>query len=345
MNVGVMGAGAVGAYMGGRLASVGTPVVLVSRHSLPAEVEANGLALVELGGARSGVARSAFQHSTDVAALAGSDVVLCCVKSSGTAEAARQLASALAPKTLVVSFQNGMRNADVLRESLSSQVVLGGIVSFNVVPHGVGEYRRTTSGPLVIEALADAREGALVEALERAGFAVKVTPHVTGMQWAKLVTNLSNAVSALSDAPTREMVFSAGYRRVMAAVIDEALDVLRKAKIVPRALMGLPVGWMPTLLRLPTSVLRVVARAQLKIDPEARSSMWEDMSKGRPTEVDDLNGEIVRLAESCGIDAPLNRRMVELVHRYEREGRGSPALSPERFWAELTDRASSVPAR
>jgi 2-dehydropantoate 2-reductase len=337
MKVGVMGAGAVGVYLGGRLAARGhaTAVSLVSRRPLPAEVDRKGFTLVELGGEASVVPRSAFQHSTEVAVLETSDVVLCCVKSLATADAARQLSVVLRPGTLVVSFQNGVRNAEVLRKGLPDQIVLAGIVSFNVVPGETGEYRRTTSGPLVIEANSDPRVAELVASLERAGLPVRVTAEVSRMQWAKLVTNLFNAVSALSDVPTRDMVFSAGYRRVMAGLVVEALAVLRKAHVRPLALMGLPVGLLPILLRLPTPLLRIVARAQLKIDPQARSSMWEDLSKRRPTEVDDLNGEIVRLADSCGADAPLNRRMVELVHHYEREGRGSPGLEPAKLWKEL----------
>jgi 2-dehydropantoate 2-reductase len=91
----------------------------------------------------------------------------------------------------------------------------------------------------------------------------------------------------------------------------------------------IPPGMFPKVLALPTWLLRVVARAQLKIDPEARSSMWQDLANGRATEVDFLNGEIVALAEEVGAQAPLNRRIVELVHEVERAGRGSPALSPD----------------
>lgn len=92
---------------------------------------------------------------------------------------------------------------------------------------------------------------------------------------------------------------------------------------------------VPHALRLPTALVRIVARAQLEIDPEARSSMWEDLTANRATEVDWLNGEVVRLAESCGAQAPLNRRIVELVHEAERRGAGSPKLSAEELWSRL----------
>jgi 2-dehydropantoate 2-reductase len=118
--------------------------------------------------------------------------------------------------------------------------------------------------------------------------------------------------------------------------VAEALRVMRRAGVRPASLMGLPLRLVPSVLRLPTPLLRVVARTQLKIDADARSSMWEDLSKGRPTEVDDLNGEVVRLAESAGMQAPLNQRIVDVVHYHERRGGGSPGLEPDALAKELS---------
>jgi 2-dehydropantoate 2-reductase len=162
-----------------------------------------------------------------------------------------------------------------------------------------------------------------------------VTDDIESIQWAKLAMNLNNAVSALSDAPTREIVFDPGYRKVLGSLIGEAIEVMRAVGIRPGKLGAIPVTWFPLVVSMPTALLKVVARAQLKIDPEARSSMWEDLQRGRTTEVDYLNGEIVRLAESRGIDAPLNRRVVELVREAERAGRGSPRMGADALRAAL----------
>jgi 2-dehydropantoate 2-reductase len=336
LKIGIMGAGAIGSYVGGRLAAEGVDVVFVSRHALSPAFDATGFSLVELGGERRALARSKIVHTTDVASLSDRDVVLCCVKSGATADVAGQLKAVLPRGVIAVSLQNGMHNGEVLRAGLPEQIVLAGIVGFNVVSREGGVFQRTTSGPLVIEAHPDERVAALGRTLERSGFEVKIAADVQALQWAKLVMNLNNAVSALSDVPTKDLLFSSGYRKVLAAIVAESVRVLRKAGIRTASLTGLPVSWMPLLLGLPTPILRVVASTQLKIDPDARSSMWEDLVKGRPTEVDQLNGEIVRLAESCGAHAPINRRVVEVVHRYEKEGRGSPGLAPEALWAELT---------
>jgi 2-dehydropantoate 2-reductase len=304
-RVGVLGAGAVGRYVGGELAAHGVEVVFVGRR-------------------------------TDASVLKNREVVLCCVKSTQTVEASSRLASVLAPSAVTVSLQNGMHNGEVLRSHLDGRSVLAGIIGFNVVVREDGVVRRTTSGPLVIEATRDPRIHALAGALSASGFDARLAANVQALQWGKLLMNLNNAVSALSGATTPELLFSKGYRAILAAIVGEALRVMRHAGVRPASLTGLPLGLMPFVLRLPTPLLRAVARTQLKIDPGARSSMWEDLSKGRPTEVDDLNGEIVRLAGSVGVQAPLNRRVVEVVHGYERRGGGSPRLGPEALASELS---------
>jgi 2-dehydropantoate 2-reductase len=327
LKVGVMGAGSVGCWIGGRLAARGVDVVFVGRARQKAEIDAAGLSLTDLGGEVLRVEKVAF--ATEIAALGDRDVVLCCVKSAQTAEAAAELAKVLSRGAIVVSMQNGMRNPDVLRAGLGEQTVLGGIVGFNVLSRGGGAFRRATSGPLVIEASADPRAARLVESLASAGLEIGVSRRIRLLQWSKLVMNLNNAVSALSGAPTRDLLDTAGYRRILAGIIAESLAVLKKAGIRPARFGVIPVQAFPFLLGLPTRLIRVVARAQLDIDPEARSSMWEDLSRGRTTEIEELNGEIVRLAESCGADATLNRRVVALVHEVEARGAGSPRLTPD----------------
>jgi 2-dehydropantoate 2-reductase len=332
-----MGAGAIGCYVGGCLAAEGVDVVFVGRERTKTELESSGLVLSALdGGSGRVVAKERIVVSTDPAILADRDIVLCCVKSAQSAETAELLAKVLKPGTVVVSMQNGVRNADVLREGLAEQSVLGGIVGFNVVSKSGGTFRRATSGPLVIETSSDARVTSLADALAKAGFEVELVGEIRPLQWSKLMMNLNNGVGALSDRPTRDLLFVEGYRRILRALMSEALQVLRAAKIRTARLGPLPIGVFPFILSLPSPLLRLVASAQVKIDPEARSSMWEDLTRGRLTEVDYLNGEIVRVAESCGASAPLNARMVEIIHQAETRAAGSPKLSADDLWSALT---------
>jgi 2-dehydropantoate 2-reductase len=335
-----MGAGAVGCFVGGKLASLGIDTVFVGRERLKREIDEHGLVLEDLGAPTTTIPKEKVVFVTEVASLADRDIVLCCVKSAGTAEAGERMAGILPRDAIVISLQNGVRNPDELRKQMR-QRVLAGIVNFNVLAKGGGVFRRATTGPLAIEACADRRPTELGADLERAAFEVEhVAPHkMRALQWAKLLLNLNNAIGALSDRPTKEIVLTAGYRRALAATISESLHVLRAAGIKPARLGTLPPWVIAVLLRLPTPLVRVATRTQLKIDPEARSSMWQDLTNGRPTEVDWLNGEVVQLADACGAQAPLNRRIVELVHEAERAGVGSPRLTAEDLWRRLRPRA------
>ena len=329
MKLGVMGAGAIGCWVGGRLAAASADVVFVGRPRIRDELAQHDLVTIDLGGESRRAAKERVVVSTEAAALADRDVVLVAVKSAQTAEVARSLASIAPRGALVVSLQNGLRNAEVLRAGLPDHVVLGAIVGFNVVQKGPGIFRQATAGSIILENKGDPRVAALAGTLQSAGIEVERVTDVRAHQWAKLIMNLNNAVSALSDAPSRDLVFVAGYRRIVAAIVSEAVSVMRAARVKPARLRGIPVHLFPIILRLPTPLVKLVARAQLRIDPDARSSMWEDLARGRLTEVEDLNGEIVRLAESCGAAAPLNRRIVELVHDVEAKRAGSPRLSPD----------------
>jgi 2-dehydropantoate 2-reductase len=158
------------------------------------------------------------------------------------------------------------------------------------------------------------------------------------------VVNLNNAVSALTDAPTGQLLLDPGYRRVVRALAAEGVAVVRRAGLRLAPFNGVPVAWMPRLLALPTPLVRMITRRQLKVDPAARSSMWQDLAADRPTEVAYLNGEIVRLAERTGGRAPLNARVVELVGHAERAHAGSPRLSADELWRQLHAPAASPPA-
>lgn len=335
LRVGVMGAGSVGCYLGGALASHDVDVVLVARARVRDELSARGLTAVDLDGASRVAPRERYTVTEDVSALARCDAVLCCVKSGQTAEAGAAMAEALPEGALVVSAQNGVGNADALREAMPAKVALGGIVGFNVRSMGGGVFRQATSGPLVIESSRHRAFAPLVSALRGAGFEVEAVGDIRARQWSKLVMNLNNAVSALSGAPTAALLASPGYRSVIRAVMAEALGVMRAAGVRTARVGPLPPQLFPLLLATPTPVFKLLARAQLKVDPEARSSMWEDLERRRDTEVEHLNGEVVRLAERRGRDAPVNRRLVALVHEAEARREGSPGMSAASLRAAL----------
>jgi 2-dehydropantoate 2-reductase len=119
------------------------------------------------------------------------------------------------------------------------------------------------------------------------------------------------------------------WRRLLAAQIEEGLAVLQAAGIKPARIEGVPPRAVPRILKLPDWLFRRVAARMLAIDPEARSSMWEDLERRRPTEIDHLQGAILALAAKARVRVPLTQRIVRLVKEAEAARAGSPGLPPE----------------
>jgi 2-dehydropantoate 2-reductase len=156
---------------------------------------------------------------------------------------------------------------------------------------------------------------------------------MTGVQWGKLLINLNNALNALSGLPLRDQLSQRPWRKLLADQMSEALAVIKAEGIVPVSSTPLPASLTPFILRLPDAAYQIIARSAVNIDPKARSSMWEDLQRGRRTEVDHLQGLIVKLAGQHGLKAPLNERVVALIRRAEKAGKGSPGLTPEQIRA------------
>jgi 2-dehydropantoate 2-reductase len=131
----------------------------------------------------------------------------------------------------------------------------------------------------------------------------------------------------------REQLARRGWRRLLADQMGEGLAALQAEGIKPVSLTPVPIGWTPHLLRLPDALFKFVLGAAMKIDPDARSSMWEDLQRGRRTEIDHLQGVIAEIADRRGSKVPLTRRVMALIKRAEAEGKGSPGLTAEEIIA------------
>jgi 2-dehydropantoate 2-reductase len=324
-RIAIAGAGSIGCLVGGMLAAAGRDVAMLARPRLIAEIQAHGLRLTGVGGPDRHVPASWLTLSDDPAILHGAAVILVAVKSADTAEIADLIARHAADDAVVVSLQNGVGNVAVLRERLPGWRVLGGMVPFNVIAPGNGHYHRATSGDIVLESDA----AGTAAQLSVAGLTMRPADDIVAVQWGKLLVNLNNALNALSGMPLREQLAQRGWRRLFADQMDEGLAVLRAEGVRPVSATPIPAALTPHLLRLPDFLFSRLLGRTMKIDPTARSSMWDDLQRGRRTEIDYLQGVIVQLAERHGIDAPLSRRIVGLVKRAEAAGRGSPGLTPE----------------
>ena len=313
-RVAVLGAGAIGCWVGGRLAAGGADVTLIGRPRVIGELE-RGLVVSELGGARWEVKPAL---ATDAAAARDADVVLVTVKSGATAEAGAELARVIGDRAVVASLQNGVRNAATLRAELPGRVVLAGMVGYNIARVGAGHYHRGTTGEIALEAHAAAAP--LAAACKRAELALSLRADIAAVQWGKLVMNLNNAINALSGRPLAAELADRDFRRCLAAAQREALDVLAAARVPVARVLALPPRWVARLLPMPDWAFRAIATRVAGVDPEARSSMADDFAAGRATEIDYLQGEIAAVAARTGLRAPINATLVALVHAAEAGG-------------------------
>jgi 2-dehydropantoate 2-reductase len=328
--IGIAGAGSIGCFVGGMYAAAGYRVALLARPRVIDEIETNGLLLSSFEGFERNLTASQLTLSEDPSILGDAGAVLVTVKSADTGAVADAIARHAPPDAVIVSLQNGVGNVPVLRQRLPGRRVLAGMVPFNVVARGKGRFHRATSGDIVIE-----RDDAGTAAqLSVPGLKMRATPDIAGVQWGKLLVNLSNALNALGGLPLRQQLAQRSWRRLLADQMTEGLAAIRAEGIRPISSTPVPAGLTPHLLRLPDALFAALLGSTMKIDAEARSSMSVDLQRSRRTEIDYLQGAIIAIAERRGLQVPLSRRVVALIKQAEAEGKGSPGLTPQQIRPE-----------
>jgi 2-dehydropantoate 2-reductase len=323
-QIAVLGAGSVGCFIGGVWQAAGMPVTFVGRPKLSQELDEHGLELSDYSGWKARIAPGDLDFRCGPEGLDEADVILVTVKSGDTASAAAEIDKHGRDGATVVSFQNGISNIDTLEQGLRGRFeIVRGIAGFNVAHLGNGRFHKGVAGELW-SARRDATQ-MLAERFRDGPATLKLSNDMLGLAWGKLLINMNNAVNALSGKTLLEELSERDCRRVFAASIEEGLRLLRRAELDP-ARSG-PMSW-PVLVRAlkaPDWLFENLFLRLWKIDPHARSSMADDLAQGRKTEVEYLNGELVRLAERLGMEAPVSRSIVELVHKAEK---GAKPIAP-----------------
>lgn len=301
-RVAVVGAGAVGCYFGGMLGRAGIPVTLIGRQAHVDAIQRDGLFLE----------RSDFQEyirvdaSTDVAAIRSATIVFVCVKTIDTERCAAEIAPHLAPEALVVSLQNGVDNAE--RMSLAAGVQsLPTVVYVACAMTGPGRVKHHGRGDLVL----DGRSGAaarIQRLFESAGVPSRISENIARELWTKLVMNCAyNAISALTHSLYRFIIEGPDTRELMKALIKEVAAVAAASGVM-----------LPDAGELTDAALKLGNSMAM-----ATSSTEQDISLGRPTEIDSLNGYVVRKGREVGVPTPVNETLHALVKLKEETLRGS----------------------
>lgn len=332
----IAGAGSVGCYVGGRLAAAGRTVILLTRPALAGSIARHGLKASDLEGHTVKIAPDQLALSTDPSeALANAKLVLVSVKSHDTDAMAALIAAHAPAAALAVSLQNGVSNASILRRRLGADRVVDAMVPYNVVqtrPNDAApRFHRASGGVLLIEK----KVSGLQAILDVPHLPVAEHDDIEAVLWGKLLVNLNNGLNALSGLPLVEQFGDRRWRLLVARQLGEGVAVLKAAGIRYAPYEGVPQLALALALRLPDPLFRVLAKGMLSMDKEARSSMWEDLEARRRTEIDQLQGEIIRLADQVRRPAPLNRRVLGLIKEAEKAGNGAPGLAPEAISAAL----------
>jgi 2-dehydropantoate 2-reductase len=292
-RVAVFGAGAVGCYYGGMLARAGHDVVLIGRPSHVDAIAADGLRLQ----AQTFDERIRVRASVEPGAAEGAQLVLFAVKSTDTTTAAKALAPVLPRDAVVVTLQNGVDNDARVRAVLPNDVIAA-VVYVASEMAGPGHVRHNGRGELVIGP--SPSSAAVADTFVAAGVATTVSDDVAGALWAKLILNCAyNALSAITRQPYGPLVGRPGITAVLDDVVAECLAVARADGV-----------------RVPGDTA-VAVRRIAETMPSQFSSTAQDLARGRPTEIDALNGHIVRRGETLGIAVPANRVLYALVKALE----------------------------
>ena len=316
-SVAILGAGSVGCFIGGTWAAAGVKVRLIGRPRLADEIARYGLTLSDYAGWEKHLAPEIVDYQTDPEALSEAEIIALTVKSGDTQETADLISRHGSNGALVVSFQNGLSNLNVLEEALRGRFdVARGLVSYNVANLGAGRFHKGVAGDLYAERRAPTE--ALAEAVGEGPATLRLRDDMLVLAWGKLLINLNNAVNALSGMTLRDELRNRSCRRLFAASLREGLRILGLAGVRPAKAGPISPDMMPRIIDLPDWLFNPLVMRRWKIDAKARSSMADDLAAGRTTEVDFLNGELVRLAERLGLDAPINRAIVGLIHEAEK---------------------------
>lgn len=294
LQVAVVGAGAVGCYYGGMLARAGHRVTLIGRPRHVEAIQAQGLRMQTLAFDE----QVRLAASTEIAAAAGAELVLFAVKSPDTEATGLQLRPHLAADALVLSLQNGVDNAERLRGVLPGHSVAAAVVYVASAMAGPGHMRHHGRGELVIEP--SSRSAALAQVLRAAGVATEISANVRGALWSKLVLNcVYNALSAITQQPYGRLVQGPGIAGTMQGLLAECLAVA--------AAEGVQIE----------GDIQAAVEGIAATMPGQTSSTAQDLARGRPTEIDHLNGLVARRGAALGVATPLNRALWALVKQLE----------------------------
>jgi 2-dehydropantoate 2-reductase len=301
-KVTVVGAGAVGCFFGGMLARAGAAVTFIGRQPHVDALNRDGLVIES----EKFPSQVAVKASTSLDAVTGAELVLVCVKTLDLEHTAAELASRLAKDAIVICMQNGVDHAERFA-AVSGFPAIAAVVYVGAAMPAPGRVRHNGSGALVLGAAP--RSPDVADLFGRAGVPCRVSTNIEGELWVKLIMNCAyNAQSALAQANYGRIVAQPETRRILVETVAECLAVARAAGIeLPNA------DPLASALELGTSTMT-----------QQLSSTAQDIARGKLTEIDSLNGHVVRRGGELGVPTPANATLHALVKLLETSKQTGP---------------------
>ena len=319
MRVLVIGAGAIGALVAGYLSEQGASVTLTGRDRDISAIRSCGLTIEGVRGKKN--------IQVDFTEKAGGswDLIVLAVKTQDISSALNENVQDLATTTFL-TVQNGIKAEEILAVTVPRESIVSSIVMFGSTYLEPGRVIHNFEGDWVIGSPFSAgEEGILKKIAEQlsVAFPVRITDKINGMKWLKLFLNMNNCLPALTGKSMQETFSHPGIACLSIRLLREGLKVVDRAGIELAPLPEFPVERLRGLAGMPLEEAgKVFSRMMTNLSQDPLyGSILQSIKRGKSSEIDYFNGEIVRLGEKFGVDATLNQKMVEMVHRVENSGR------------------------
>lgn len=315
MKIAVIGAGAIGNLIAGYLKSKGQNVLLVGRNDSVRAIEANG---VEISGVR-----GSFKIEIDTSTKLNHkpDLVILATKTQDIDAASKDNFEFLGEATILTT-QNGIRADDIVAGYVPQKNIVSSIVMFGATYLEPGRAIHNFEGGWVIGKMFEGNDAKTVEVGEVLNkiFPTIVTEHIKGMKYLKIFVNANNCIPAILGRSMQEAFSDVGISRISIAIWKEGLEIVHKSGINLLSLPGFPLERLMKLASMPIDeAAKIFSGIMINLSKEpVYGSILQSIKRGKTSEIDYINGEFVNLAYVCNSCAPLNEKLVEMVHRVER---------------------------
>ncbi|MFT6407730.1 MAG: 2-dehydropantoate 2-reductase [Arenicella sp.] len=311
----IFGAGLIGGFMAGSFASKGLAVSVVGRESMRQRFSGD-FTVTDYQGNEAVVPNINF-IGADAGAEPNFDYIWLTVKCTGLDQALIDLVPYVNDRTVILSCQNGLGSDAAVKALFPENVVRRVIMTSNVAQQSDVHLHRGSQGDLFVEAHVCADGRNLAETVSTDLLVAQNIENMEAYSWAKLQLNLANAVNALADIPVKQMLEQRGFRKIIAMAMQELIDVAQAKGLALPKIAAIPMRMVPKVLNTPDWLFSLLGSKMMDIDPTVRTSMWWDLSGNRLTEVDVLNGAVVKQGQAFGITCPINQRIVDYIHNAE----------------------------